>query len=143
MKHYKRRDSATSVLRNLGIKPRDYDLFINPVENGVEFNDELAKQHAKQLKVQTGEIKPKKSKKSKKKSITEQPKQGQTQLAVARDLILEGKSNQEIWDVIQPMFNLDEKKRHYPSWYRCHLRRIGVIGQDTRVRQQAITVIYE
>lgn len=142
MKTYKRRDSATSVLRKLGIKPRDYDLFIKPVEGGIEFDDELAKQHAAKLKVQTDETKPKKSPAKKAKPQAAKSK-GKTQLQVATDLILEGKSNQEIWEVIQPMFNLDEKKRHYPSWYRCHLRRIGVLEQSTRVTRRAVEVLYE
>jgi hypothetical protein len=141
VKHYKRRDSATSVLRKLGIKTRDYNLFINTVEDGVELDDELAKSHAKQLKVQTGEVKPKEIKpKAQPKTTTPT---GQTCCGVAYELIKQGKTNQEVWEVIQPMFNLDDKKRHYPSWYRCHLRRIGELSQDTRVRQQGVQVIYE
>lgn len=141
MKHYKRRDSATSVLRKLGIKPRDYDLFIKPVEDGVEFDDELAKSHAEQLKVQTGEVEPKKVK-PKAQPKTKAPT-GQTCCSVAYELIKQGKTNQEVWEVIQPMFNLDDKKRHYPSWYRCHLRRLGELPQDTRIQQRAVQVVYE
>lgn len=140
MKTYKRRDSATSILRKLGIKPRDYDLFIKKTDDGVEFDDQLAKQHAANLKEQTGEI-PKKKTPTKKDSAKTTSKKACCQ--VAYDLIKKGYSNQAVWDVIQPMFNLDDKKKHYPSWYRCHLRRIGELPQETRVRKDEVQVVYE
>lgn len=44
---------------------------------------------------------------------------------VAEALIREGKSNEEVWDVIQVEFNLPDKHRGYPAWYRSRLRRAG------------------
>lgn len=134
MKFYKRRDSATSFMRKLGIKPRDYDLFITKTEDGVEFNVELAKQHATKLKAQAT---PKRRPKAK---TAESDK---TCCAVACDLVIQGYSNQAIWEVIQPMFNLDDKKRHYPSWYRCYMRRIGKLPQETRINKVEHQVVYE
>lgn len=43
--------------------------------------------------------------------------------AVARALIWAGKSNDEVWAVISKQFKLGDNKRHYPSWYRCQIRR--------------------
>ena len=45
--------------------------------------------------------------------------------AVARDLILAGKTNDEVWAVIAEQFKLDQKKRGYPAWYRFQLRKTG------------------
>lgn len=45
--------------------------------------------------------------------------------AVARQLILDGKTNKEVWAIIQPQFKLDDSKKHYPAWYRAELRRNG------------------
>jgi hypothetical protein len=42
---------------------------------------------------------------------------------LARDLILAGRTNQEIWVALKQRFNLDDSKKHYPSWYRCQLKR--------------------
>jgi len=153
MKLYARRDSATSVMRKLNIKPRDYNLFITEVEGGFQFDDELAKQHSNQLKMQTNP-KPKKSVPPEKKKVTKlkpsknpeiehTPWRAKTCCNVVYGLIKAGKTNQEIWAIIQPMFNLDHAKRNYPSWYRCYFRRIGEIGQETRVRKQFKQVIYE
>ena len=46
-----------------------------------------------------------------------------TRLSVVRNLIAEGKTNAEIWAVIQPQFRLRDDQRHYPAWYRRHLKR--------------------
>jgi hypothetical protein len=45
--------------------------------------------------------------------------------AVARELILAGKSNADVWAVLSTQFKLDDSKKHYPTWYRCELRRNG------------------
>lgn len=45
--------------------------------------------------------------------------------AVARQLILEGKSNADVWSALKSQFNLDDSKKHYAAWYRAELRRAG------------------
>lgn len=45
--------------------------------------------------------------------------------AVARELILAGKDNKEVWTALVEQFRLDETKKHYPAWYRAELRRKG------------------
>lgn len=40
-----------------------------------------------------------------------------------RDLIKGGKSNEEVFAAAQKKFGIGEEKKHYPSWYRCEMRR--------------------
>ena len=182
-KTFARRDSATSVLRKLGVKPRDYDLFISRGEHplGGEFpyllNLDLAKSHVATIAVQTGaaqdEAPPKQAGKTTDPIQAPAPKQVKkhngakfdvhtegrllvagpgkfaaekrvktkaavktaknpvgregTCSAVARQLILDGQTNQQVWDAISVQFQLSDSKRLYPSWYRRELRLKGLI----------------
>ena len=47
--------------------------------------------------------------------------------SVARAMILDGKTNQEVWAAIKEQFNLDDSKKHYPTWYRCEMSRKGLL----------------
>lgn len=47
--------------------------------------------------------------------------------AVMRQMLLAGKTNLEVWEHCQPLFNLDEKKRGYPAWYRTELKNKGLL----------------
>jgi len=47
--------------------------------------------------------------------------------SVARALVIEGKSNDEIWKVLKQEFKLDPSKKHYPAWYRSEAKRKGLI----------------
>src|SRR5574337_404406 len=122
VKNVKTRDAATSILRKMGIAKSDYDLFITkrasentPNSNYFAVDIHLAAEH----------LKPK----------TENPKktsQNSTEkrvscASVAREMILSGKTNAEVWPVIKAQFNLDDSKKHYPAWYRCELRRAGKV----------------
>lgn len=51
---FARRDSATAVLRKLGLRPRDYDLFIKSLDGKFELSLEAAEAHARALQAQTG-----------------------------------------------------------------------------------------
>lgn len=44
-----------------------------------------------------------------------------------RELALSGKTNQEIWAIVQPEFSLPAEKKSYPGWYRAQLKREGKI----------------
>lgn len=116
------RDSATSILRKLGVKPRDYNFFISKRDNGqLEVAVEAAQAHLQALLLPSTpapKVEPKAvpaDKGEKKVSCS----------AVARDLILAGKTNDEVWVVIAEQFKLDQKKRGYPAWYRFLLRKTG------------------
>lgn len=121
MKTYKRRDSATSVLRKMGINSRDYDLFITKSDGGVCLDLDLAKKHVVDLKRQTSKpIKKAPKKKPKEKRITIS--------SLCRDMILDGATNAEIFAKLQATYGEERfgpEKKHYPAWYRCELRRKG------------------
>lgn len=127
IKFYSTRDSATSTLRKLGLQARDYDLFIKKLTDGSFACDVgRAEAHLNTLR----NPKPKapevtapvkaalakvKGKADKRQSIS----------ATARQLILDGLTNQEVWEVLKATFNLDDTKKHYPTWYRCEMKRTG------------------
>ncbi|CAB4142864.1 hypothetical protein UFOVP1414_20 [uncultured Caudovirales phage] len=46
-----------------------------------------------------------------------------------QQLIVAGKSNVEIWGIIQPQFGLDESKKYYPAWNRSMMVRKGLTPQ--------------
>lgn len=50
--------------------------------------------------------------------------------ATARELILSGKTNQEVWEALKQQFNLDDSKKHYPTWYRCEMKRTGLLPKE-------------
>lgn len=59
---------------------------------------------------------------------TSKPRAGErTVSSVARALVVEGLSNEEIWKQLKHEFKLDASKKHYPSWYRSEARRKGLI----------------
>lgn len=92
----KTRDAATAVLRKLKIGKDRYNDLIKKLDDGTyEVN-----------------LKPKKEKLTR-----------ITISSVARGLIEAGKSNVEVWKVIKEQFKLSDDKRHYPSWFRCQLKR--------------------
>lgn len=125
-KTYASRDSATSALRKLGVQARDYDLFITKVDGKFECKLGAAAEHLESLK----NPKPKTIiEAAVKASKTEKPKRaGVSQLA--RDLILAGRTNQEVWAVLKDSFNLDDSKKHYPTWYRCEMKRKGLLPKE-------------
>ena len=58
-----------------------------------------------------------------KKPVKERPANTDTCSYVVRSMIAAGKTNAEIWAVIQPRFNLTDKQKNYPSWYRSAMKR--------------------
>jgi len=49
----------------------------------------------------------------------------ETVSGVMRGMIIEGKSNSEIWESCKVRFGLGDEKKGYPGWYRSQLRRQG------------------
>lgn len=140
VKIYARRDSATSVLRKLGIKPCDYDLFIEKMSDGrIACQVAMAEIHLGHLKTWTkSEAANKKTKASK------PPKEKRTTISgLCRGMVLNGATNEEIFKALQERYGEERfgpEKRHYPAWYRCELRRKGELppafdyaNQDTNV----------
>lgn len=153
MRTVNRRDSATTILRKIGVNSRDYNLFIKTNEYGVfEVDDLAATAHVAKVAKQTApktnggtppwdpsdESKPTKAGKlpraprvasTKKTKEATRPKD-QSLSTTIRGLILKGLDNAAIWAQVQPTFNLDDKKRHYPAWYRAQMRRAGTLPRE-------------
>ena len=131
IKFYTRRDSATTVLRKLGIKPRDYDFFIEKTSDG-QFACQIAKAQM-HLKSLTEAAKPAEEKPAFEPKAVKSVKSKSTKpvaatkssgiSAMARSMIADGYSNQEIWEKLKSEFKLDDSKKHYPTWYRCEMKR--------------------
>lgn len=140
-KTYGRRDSATAFLRGNGINREHYDLFIAKQPDGTfivdlkkvedhkaqaanrRATDEPAKKED-EAKSPKPETKPaKKSTKKTSKIVIEGEKR--TVSSVARALIMNKKSNAEVWAALKAEFELDDSKKHYPAWYRSELKRSG------------------
>lgn len=146
-KTFKTRDSATTLLRKMGINPRDYNLFIEKTaDNQVLCKVGMAEAHLGSLKTRTvqspglrnpGDVfgsalnaaKLAKAGRRAVDPVVEAPvkaKRGGIS-HVARELILAGKTNQEVWAILKDSFNLDDGKKHYPTWYRSELKRKGML----------------
>lgn len=131
VKIFKTRDSATSLLRKMGIQSRDYNFFIEKMTDGrLACQVAKAEMHLESLKnpqpktIITEAVKA--GRRVNDPEVVKPKRQGVS--SMARDLILAGKTNQEVWAVIKEAFNLDDSKKHYPSWYRCELKRAGKLA---------------
>lgn len=65
----------------------------------------------------------KKAEKAAKKGTAKKEEKGETVAAFMRRLIGEGKSNEEVFTAAQKVYSIGEEKKHYPSWYRCEMKR--------------------
>jgi hypothetical protein len=131
VKFYARRDSATAVLRKMGIPARDYNAFIEVMSDG-RFACHIARaeMHLESLK----NPKPAETKAAKATRPAAAAAAAETKRAsisqLARALILAGKTNQEVWAELKQQFNLDDSKKHYPTWYRCEMKRRGLLPKE-------------
>lgn len=139
-KTYTARDSATSALRKLGLQARDYNLFITKVGDKFECKLGAAVAHLESLKnpkpVESAKPaaakEPKVAKAGRRDTdpvVEVKPKKLGIS-ATARELILSGKTNQEVWEALKQQFNLDDSKKHYPTWYRCEMKRTGLLPKE-------------
>ncbi len=135
-KTYTSRDSATSALRKLGLQARDYNLFITKVGDKFECKLGAAAAHLESLKNPKPEVteEPKakvvKAGRRAADPVVEAKPKKMGISATARELILSGKTNQEVWEALKQQFNLDDSKKHYPTWYRCEMKRTGLLPKE-------------
>jgi hypothetical protein len=134
VKIFKSRDSATSLLRKLGINSRDYNLFIEKMTDGqFACKVAMAEMHIESLKnpkpavVEEPKAKVAKAGRRAADPVVQSKPKKMGISATARELILSGKTNQEVWEVLKQQFNLDDSKKHYPTWYRCEMKRTGLL----------------
>lgn len=139
----KTRDGATSILRKLGIKPRDYDFFIEQMLDGrLAVQTHKAQAHLAALIADAAppepvrksepQVRPEPRTKREFSAAPAAKRMGRGRpvdpnscASVCRELIRAGKSNDEVWAEVQPRFSLKDSQRHYPAWYRYQLRQRG------------------
>ena len=176
-KTFASRDSATSALRKLGIKPADYNQFIAKTTDGkfdcaidsakqfidrktpsgdgfvdamaetVQLKDLAKTDHpiAKANKESWPSGKKPKAEKTfgkqlqaKIKDIFTEPKakvqkapfksaDRRSVSSAARELIVAGKTNEEVWKALQKEFDLPDSKKSYAAWYRADCKRKSLI----------------
>lgn len=134
MKTVKTRDSATTILRKIGINSREYNLFIEKTADGFVVKDTEARKYickevivdlitTKDVTIKPAEAeKPAPAAKPERLSIS----------SMAEQLLLAGKTNAETWAVLKEKFKLGDDKKHYPSWYRSRLRRQGRLAKKEK-----------
>lgn len=146
-----RRDSATTMLRKLGVPKDRYDDFIVKGDNGEYFVDvaeakasleqkevveepkeEIMAEVKAEIKSEVKKVVKAEVKKIVKKQVTNKPQskidikgEKRTVSSVCRSLISMGKTNAEVWELVKAEFKLDDSKKHYPSWYRSEMTRSG------------------
>ncbi len=136
LKAYAKRDSATSVLRKMGVEKEKYNDFITVDKNQVYLDLSAAEAYlaAKMLKEQesaakkslVGDIQKASVVKGVDKEVKKTIKVGKESVSgVCQQLILAGKTNAEVWAVIKDQFKLGDDKKYYPSWNRSFLKRTG------------------
>lgn len=110
-KIFKTRDSCTSLLRKLGVKPLDYGMFIEKMADG-RFACQVVKAEMHLRRLQAPELQ---AAASKRKGLA----------AEFRQLISEGLTNAEVWATMSAKHGLDDSKKHYAAWYRAEMARKG------------------
>ncbi len=55
--------------------------------------------------------------------IAETKKPRVTVASFMREQITAGYSNEEVFAAAKKMFDIGDDKKHYPSWYRCEMKR--------------------
>lgn len=145
---YATRDSATAVLRRMGIGVGDYNKFMAKASDGswdcyvLKAEQYLISLNHKSI-AETGNLtgrtraKPKASRAPETKKVSrliisaETSKNSKISLAEAmRQLVVAGKDNLEIFNELKDEYNLTNKQRGYPAWYRSDLRRRGIIKEE-------------
>lgn len=148
MKTVKTRDSATTILRKLGVNSRDYNLYIQKTDAGIFIVDEAMARKAvvgevviDLVKSKDVELKPAPTKEPvisrtavvQKMIDSTKPKEKRPTISsMSEELLIAGKTNAEVWAAIKGKFNLGDDKKHYPSWFRSRLRRKGKLAKKEK-----------
>lgn len=138
VKTVNRRDSATTMLRKLGIKSSDYNMFIHQTTDGrfAVALDKAQEHLAARLRLVANEEVPQQQLKGRTKKEAESNQIKRPSVAATiRKLILDGHDNKAIHEVMKRDFGHDEDKSHYPAWYRSQMRREGLIERPSKVKK--------
>lgn len=94
------------------------------------------KKVAKKAKAKPKKVVKKSAKKVKAKKESKRTR-AHSVTSVAKELILAGSTNDEVWAAISKEFGLDyETKGHYPGWYRAKMVRDGDITKEFAVNHR-------
>jgi hypothetical protein len=146
MKTVKTRDSATTILRKLGVNSRDYALFIGKNASGLfEVDVDKASAHLKApdsgapveapVVIRDSGKAPIVSRTAVVQKMVDSTKPKEKKLSIsgmAEQLLLAGKTNAETWTQLKERFKLGDDKKHYPSWFRSRLRRQGRLAKKEK-----------
>lgn len=119
-KTYSSRDSATALLKKMGVAKIDYNKFIDKANGKYTVKVHLvteAQAEMTSIESRIAAIKKVRSKKPAKRTVS----------GACRELILAGRSNDEVWAAVKAEFKLADGKKSYPSWYRSDLKRQGLL----------------
>ena len=140
MKTYTRRDSCTAILRKMGIKPQEYNFFIDVAGDKFTCRTDKAASHLEQLREQTLATANKRMNDAAKADHAAKPARvkrtkgvhKESISGVARELISVGRTNEEVWGALKARFGLDDSKKHYPAWYRAEMVRAGALPRQEK-----------
>lgn len=117
-----RRDSATNILKKLGVDKANYNDFIVKTEKGffVRVQDAAISVGKAEPRVTpfSAPVKP-----TKKLAKTAKPKKRESVSGFMQQMIRDGSTDAEVWEASQKKFGLDDSKKHYPRWYRNYIKR--------------------
>lgn len=121
---FKNRDSATTILRKLGVDKKEYHRFV--VQDGSVYILDLEAAQRFVAKPVSAEVaKIKKTAARKEAAGDKAPRKSMS--GFIEQLIKDGLDNAAIHaEVTQnfPGYDAAGKQKHYPSWYRCRLNRV-------------------
>lgn len=75
---------------------------------------------------------------AKKKAAKPAKEKAETVASFMRRLITEGKTNEEVFTAAVAKFGIGEEKKHYPSWYRCQLRRSEKVATPAKAAKTSV-----
>ncbi len=121
---YVNRDSATARLRKMGVPKEKYSLFIHSIAGSksveVDLDAVMESLRVKTVEQITEDFKPS-SKREKSKKVTVSSR--------IKELVNQGLTNPQIWDIVKPEFGLGPHQKHYPAWYRSAQKRERVAAR--------------
>lgn len=138
MKTYSSRSSATQALKKIGVPTKNYNTFITKnIDGKYDVDLDAAKKSVGVAKkAATKKVTSKKKTTSKKKAPAKKKaasSDGRPSVSKrCQDLINAGKTNEQIWDLIQDEYGLDDAKKYYPAWNRSHMRRNGLLSKKAK-----------
>lgn len=121
-KIFKARDSATAYLRKHKIPKAEYSRYLLAQSDGFHVIPLKPMSPAEEAKLDKA-TPPPKSKKTR-----ENP--GFSCASMARKLVADGLTNEEIWPILRDTFKLDDTKKSYPAWYRAQMRRAALKAKE-------------